>query len=152
MIEDKKLKNYVLLMSIILFAASLPQKSYCTTSTCSDSIMVFLLGWAAIMYDIAGLIWFVNPLLLIAWFTLRKKLKASMFLSMAAALLSLSFLLVGNIIDNEAGHHNQIVSYRLGYWLWLGSSLTMLIGTYTLMFRYNNRNSHKATWNKKFIR
>jgi hypothetical protein len=40
----------------------------------------------------------------------------------------LSFLLVDEIITNEAGTKSKVVSYELGYWLWLLSSFIMLIG------------------------
>ncbi len=137
-VEDKKLKNYILIISIALFVLSLTQKCYCTTTACSDSIMAFLLGWAAILSG-AGFSWIANPLLLVAWITLKKRLKLSMFLSMFAALLSLLFLLFDSVPDNENGGSHQIVSYGLGYWLWIGSTITMLVGTYALMLRYNTR-------------
>ena len=140
MTEDKKLKKAILLSSVILFLLSLTQKCYCTTSQCGDSIMVFLLGWAAVLSG-AGFSWIANPLLFAAWFTLGKNLKVSMFLSVFAALISLSFLLFDSVLDNEAGQQKQIVSYKSGYWLWIASSLCMLIGTFTLMLRHNTRNA-----------
>jgi len=141
MTVDKELKKAILLISVILFLLSLTQKCYCTTSQCGDSIMVFLLGWAAIVSGGAGFSWIANPLLFAAWFSLGKNLKASMFLSVFAALLSLSFLLFDSVLDNEAGHQNQIIAYKSGYWIWTASSLCMLTGTFTLMLRQNTRNA-----------
>lgn len=89
--EDKKLRISIMLGSVILFLFSLTQKCYCTTSECGDSIMVFLLGWAALISGGAGLSWLANPLLFASWLTLNKKLKTSMFFSVFAALLSLPF-------------------------------------------------------------
>lgn len=140
MTEDKKLKKYILLISIGLFLLSLTQKCYCTVSNCSDSIMVFLLGWAAVISG-AGITWLANPILFLAWLTLRKNLKASMFLSMTASLLSLAFLLFDSVLDNEAGNKNVITSYKAGYWLWAASAGVMLLGTFALMLRYNTRNN-----------
>jgi hypothetical protein len=40
----------------------------------------------------------------------------------------LSFLLVDEIISNEAGTKSKVVFYGLGYWFWLFSSFIMLIG------------------------
>ena len=137
--EDKKLRKLFLVSSIILFLLSLTQKSYCTTSTCGDSIMVFLLGWAAVMSGGAGLSWLANPLLFASWITLRKNLKTSMFASVFATLLSLSFLLVDSVPDNEAGQKHQIISYKPGYWLWATSSICMLAGTFVLMLKHNTR-------------
>ena len=138
-IDDKKLKKYIFIASISLFIISLTQKCYCTTSECGDSIMAFLLGWAALLSGGAGISWLANPLLFASWIMLRKNLKLSMFLSVAAALLSLSFLLFDTVIANEAGQKHQIIAYKLGYWLWMGSNLVMLLGTFVLMLRHNTR-------------
>jgi hypothetical protein len=141
--EDKKKKRYVSVCSIALFLLSLTQKSYCTSTQCGDSIMVFLLGWAAVFSGGAGIAWFANPLLIASWITLKKNLKASMFLAVFSCLLSLSFLLAGSIIDNEGGQPHPIVSYQTGYWLWAGSTITMVFGTFILMLRQNTRNARK---------
>ena len=100
--------------------------------------MSFLLGWAA-MFSGAGFAWIANPILFISWFTLKKNLKTSMFSSVFATLISLSFLLFDSIIDNEGGGRHQIKSYELGYWAWVASSIVMLLGTFILMLRYNTR-------------
>lgn len=137
--EDKSFKKYLLLGTVILFTASLTQKAYCTASACSDSVMVFLLGWAALLSGGAGFCWLANPLLIAAWVMLRRNLRSAMFLSMFAALLALSFLLFDTVLDNENGQNQTINTYRLGYWLWVGSSVIMLAGTFVLMLRHNTR-------------
>ncbi|MBK6640332.1 MAG: hypothetical protein IPG39_03425 [Bacteroidetes bacterium] len=142
--EDEKISKKVIIVSIILFVLSLTQECYCTTSNCSDSIMVFLLGWAAIFSTGAGLCWFANPLLLMSWIFLKKNLKLAMFLSVASFLLALFFLVFDSIIDNENGGSHQIVSYKAGYWLWVASHAVMLIGTFVLMYRSNVRNKTVA--------
>jgi hypothetical protein len=147
--EDKKLKNIFLRISILLFIISLTQKCYCTTSSCGDSIMAFLLGWFAMISGGAGICWIANPLLFAAWISLKKNLKASMFLSMLAALMSLSFLLFDSIIDNENGQKKEIISCEAGYWLWVTSAAVMLVGTYTLMLRYNTRKLHEKKQHKQ---
>jgi hypothetical protein len=134
--EDQKFKSILLRISIALFIVSLTQKCYCTAE-CADSIMVFLLGWAGIASG--GFAWLANPLLILSWFNLKKNLKTAMFLSVAAFLVSFSFLLVSSISDNESGIQHQIVSYKPGYWLWLSSSTCMLIGSFALMLRSNTR-------------
>jgi hypothetical protein len=139
MTRDTRLKNIFLIASITLFVLSLTQKCYCTTSTCSDSIMVLILGWFALMSGGAGISWIANPLLFFAWYKLKRNLKVSMFLSMFAILMSLSFLLFDSIVDNENNQQKEIVAYKAGYWLWLSSTAVMVIGTYTLMLRHNTR-------------
>ena len=135
---DKKLKKYISGFSITLFVLSLTQKSYCTTTQCSDSILVFLLGWAAIVSG-AGLSWIANFLLFASWILLKKNVKTSMFLSVFATLFSLSFSLLDSISDNEGGIRHEIISYKAGYWLWISSSFFMLLGTFVLMLRHNTK-------------
>src|SRR5262245_49861927 len=125
--EDKKLKKIFLIISISLFIISLTQKCYCTSSQCGDSIMLFLLGWGALISGGAGIALLANPLLISSWILLNKNLKLAMFLSVFATLLSLSFLFFGSIIDNEGGQAHQIISYKPGYWLWTLSNVSMLI-------------------------
>ncbi|MBG9376420.1 hypothetical protein I5907_09260 [Panacibacter sp. DH6] len=149
--EDSKLKKAVLITSITLFVLSLTQKSFCTTSECSDSIMVLLLGWGAIFSDAAGMAWYANPLLFAAWWLLKPNLRLSMTFSAFAGLLSLSFLIFDNITDNEGGQAHRIVSHNAGYWLWLSGCLVMLAGTFVLMFRYNMRHVETSAerWSQK---
>lgn len=139
MTEDKRIKKIFLIISITLFVLSLTQKCYCTTSTCSDSIMVFLLGWFAMLSGGAGISWLANPLLFFAWYQLNRNLKLSMFLSMFAFLMTLSFLLFYSVVDNENNQKQEIVAYKPGYWLWVLSAFVMLVGTYALMLRHNTR-------------
>ena len=137
--DDKKLQKIILLSSIFLFVLSLTQKCFCTTTQCSDSAMVFLLGWAAVFSGAAGLSWLANPLLIAAWLLLKKNLKMSMFSRVFAFLLSLFFLLIDTVVDNENGGSHQVIAYKSGYWLWVMSSTCMLLGTFILMLRNNNR-------------
>lgn len=149
--EDKKLKKIFLIISVALFIFSLTQKCYCTTTQCGDSIMVFLLGWSALISGGAGIAWLANPLLILAWIMLNKNLKFAMVLSVFAMLLSLSFLLFDSIVDNEGGGAHQITSYKAGYWLWVASNITMLIATFTLMLKYNTRKAAAipGRWSKR---
>ena len=138
--DDIKIIKYTRIASIVLFVISLTQKCYCTTTSCSDSIMVFLLGWAAIFSTGAGLCWFANPLLLAAWIVIKKNIKVAMFLSVFSFLLALFFLVFDQIVDNEGGIAHPIISYNVGYWLWTASHLVMVAGTFVLMYRHNVRN------------
>jgi hypothetical protein len=137
--EGKKLRKTIMLGSIFLFLVSLTQKCYCTKAECSDSIMVFLLGWVALLSGGIGLTWLAHPLLFASRLALNKKPKASMFLSVFTALLSLSFLLFDSVLDNESNQKHPIISCQPGYWLWMASALCMLLGTFVLVFRHNTR-------------
>ncbi len=51
----------------------------------------------------------------------------------------MSFLLFDEVISDEAGNYSPITQYKLGYWLWVVSSLTMLIGSLLLTYISKNR-------------
>jgi hypothetical protein len=127
-----KSQKLFLFLSIVLYLISLTQKSYCTVGgTCEyfSGLLNLIFGWFGVfMLHIPTFPWLANPLLLVSWILFRKKPKASFILSIVAFILMLSFLLVDEIITNEAGTKSKVVSYELGYWLWLLSSFIMLIG------------------------
>ncbi len=126
-------KKSVLLISIGLFAVSLSQEAYCTTNLCRPSFDALITGALGFLYGGAAITWLANPILFISWISINKNLKLSFILSFLAAVISLAFLFFSKVIDNEAGHVNSIISYKLGYWLWLSSSITMLIGNTILI-------------------
>lgn len=139
--KDHKLNNPFILVSIVLLLVSLTQKCYCTTSNCADAFLVFLLGGFAVFTGGAGLAWLANPFLIASWFTFKKKLNTSMWCSVVATLMSLSFLLFDTVLANEAGHQQQITAYKAGYWIWVLSCTTMLVATYVRMFKQNEKNA-----------
>ena len=49
-------------------------------------------------------------------------------------MIALSFLFFSQIISDEAGNYSKITSYKLGYWLWVLSSLIMFAGNFWLYF------------------
>jgi hypothetical protein len=124
---QKQIKRIFLLLSIILFAASLTQKCYCTTGVCGDSIAAFIFGFFGLAYPLATWTWLANPLLLGAWIFIFRGPKISFILSLSSTLIAASFLLFDQIIDNENGQYKQIISYEAGYWLWLSSHVCLLM-------------------------
>ncbi|MCO4292745.1 hypothetical protein NF867_07715 [Solitalea sp. MAHUQ-68] len=125
---DNRLNKVITVISLGLFMYALTQKCYCTTASCADSFAVLLSGTLGWVFGGATLTWFANPLLILSWFTINKKPKLSLICSLLAVLISLSFLLFKRIISDEAGNYKEIISYRLGYWLWVASSSIMFIG------------------------
>ncbi len=133
--EDiQHLKNTYLIISLLSFIFSLTQICFCTTVNCSDSIEILIIGFFGLITGGACITWLANPLLLIAWIYLKKRPKQSIIFSGLAFIFSISFLFFDKILANEAGHYLEITQYRLGYWLWLFSSLIMLIGNLHLKF------------------
>tara|TARA_R110001606_G_scaffold379260_1_gene539218 strand:+ start:1426 stop:1869 length:444 start_codon:yes stop_codon:yes gene_type:complete len=128
--KTKKQKIF-LFISIGVFIISLTQKSYCSSYGFCDNFgfLSVLIGWLGVfMLHIPAFTWLANPLLLGSWFFFKKKPKTSLILSIIAFILMLSFLLVDEIISNEAGTKSKVVFYGLGYWLWVLSSFMMILG------------------------
>ena len=124
----------ILMISIILFVASLFFTAVYISNYQKEmsALDCFLLGWAE--SDGGFFVWLANPLLFISWITLLiKQVKISTAISLLAACLSLSYLFFGKITVNEAGHQYPIHSYGLGYYLWVASCLTLLIGNIILL-------------------
>lgn len=150
---DEKIKKYIRVTSIVLFAASLTQKCYCTTSNCGDSLPVLLIGWLGMFSGGATLTWLANPFLFISWILVPKNLKSAMIFSTLAGLFSMGFLMFDAVVDSEAGHVNQIIAYKAGYWLWLSSCWVMLIGSFWLQLRENSRRfkERMSTENRDYL-
>lgn len=111
-----------------------------------ERIGSFLSGFFGIFIGGACLTWLANPLLIVSWITFKKKKKISFLLSSIALLIGLSFLMFDEIIINEGGYYGQITGYRLGYWLWICSMITILIGNI-----YNQIIKKKTKANKAFF-
>ena len=103
--------------------------------------MVFLLGWLGVFFGGAALTWLANPLIILSWIMTKRNSKHALTVSALASLICLSFLLFDKVIDNEAGHYNEIISYQSGYWLWACSALTMAFGN--LYFKFAKSTTDK---------
>jgi uncharacterized membrane protein len=137
------LRRTILFASIGLFLASLTQHAYCTENLCGDGnefqgLLLVIVGIFGIVASPAGIAWFANPSLLIAWVTFNKVGNLSLYASIIAAFLSFSFLFFDQVVANEAGGTTKITSYNLGYWLWLSSSIIIMLGN--IWFKTRRRN------------
>jgi len=105
-----------LVLSVILFAASLTQDAFCVSGICSDWP-----GWSILLFGALGhTSWFANPLLLASWIAaLFARRIPALLLSLAALGLGGSFMFETSVITNEAGMANPVTGLREGYWLWL---------------------------------
>ena len=126
--EKSKLKTAVLILIIGLFVVSLFNISFCTDNGCRTSIEAFLIGWLAMLTGGAAISWLANPFLIVSFILLTKNKSYSWIFGLISFLFSLSFLKFNTIIENEAGHYNEIKNIRIGYWLWLFSCLTAFVG------------------------
>ncbi|TAJ85022.1 MAG: hypothetical protein EPO41_28335 [Reyranella sp.] len=107
-----------LVLSVILFAASLTQDAFCVSGICSDWP-----GWSILLFGALGhTSWFANPLLAASWIAaLFSRRVPALILAFAALGLAGSFMFETNVITNEAGMANPVTGLREGYWLWLAS-------------------------------
>jgi hypothetical protein len=113
-----KTARVALMLSVVLFAASLMQDAFCVSGICSDWP-----GWSILLFGVLGhTSWFANPLLGVSWIaTLLARRLPALILALAALSLAGSFMFETTVITNEAGMANPITGLREGYWLWLAS-------------------------------
>lgn len=165
---NKIIANVTTITALVLFIYSLTQKSFCT-GECGDSFMTLLIGWMGVLLDVghlanaltdfasgegfslrypigAAFTWLANPAMFLSlMFIKEKNSKAALFFAALSALLALSFLLFTFIADNEGGVYNKITGYKAGYWLWVSSTLTVLIGSAVLTIRGKNQEKRSIT-------
>jgi len=124
-IEVNNLRRVVLILSILIFVTSLTQNCYCTTKDCSSSIGAFLFGFFGILSGVVS--WFANPALFYSWIHIKDN-ERSTLLSLLSLFLACIFMIYRKVGSDEAGHTSEIVSYELGYWLWLISIAIAFFG------------------------
>lgn len=118
-------------LSILLFLTALIFPCFDTMAEEGEEgegAALLLSGFFGFFSTAVGWSWLANPALWVAWGYFIKKPRQSFIASVIAVFFALSFLLFKTIMINEAGGTSSIVRYRIGYWLWLASSLVMLIG------------------------
>lgn len=119
--------------SVLLYAASLFQNAVYTDKGDGDGFPALLMalgGWVGLF---AGLLdWLANPLLAAAWASMVSSRTRHAALPLAAASLAfaLSFLRHDTIMTDEGGTYSTITAYGAGYWLWIGSIFTALVGSF----------------------
>lgn len=121
-----KKSQIVLIISLVIFIISLTQTAVYTKGSEMHAFVCFILGWADLEDSLS---WLANPVLLAAWFfILIKQIKISIIFSILAFCLTLLYLSTNTIVTNEAGSKSVIISLGLGYYLWVLSCFSMLLG------------------------
>ena len=123
----------VVLLSIVLFVASLTQIAFITQKPDDpeySSLFVFGLGWAGFLAGnmLAVVLWLANPLYLLAIILgFRGKYMVALICSAIALIMATIFPFIEGIATSESGGgpFYPIVSLNAGYWLWL-SAITFL--------------------------
>jgi hypothetical protein len=144
------------LASLILPAFSLGAGNTMWSGQWSGA-MVFLLGWGGILLfgSSAAFTWLANPLLLAAWIMASRCSKElpllvfSFAFSLLAVIFSAAFLQCDGIyfgnFHNAERQFIPLVHLHIGYWLWLSSTIVMLIGTsIQMIILYLKRNQESG--------
>ncbi|MDQ1098592.1 MULTISPECIES: hypothetical protein [Chryseobacterium] len=122
----------IILISLVLFMASLPFTAVYSGNNEIGGLTCLLLGWAE--PERGGIAWFANPIFFIsAFFLLFRLAKISAVLSLIAVVLTFCYLSVGEITIDEAGYRYPITSYGIGYYLWIASCISLFIGSLILL-------------------
>jgi len=158
---EKNITKLTIILSAGLFMTALTQTAYCTTD-CKGSFMVFLAGILGVLTEIgavasfmldtlnghsgglkhpigAAFTWLANPILLFSYIIFSQSKKTAFILSIVSTLIILSFTLFDKVIDNSAGHYKTVTALNLGYWLWLLSSLTIVLGSLIILKKSRKR-------------
>lgn len=128
------LSKVTLVISVSLYLVSLTQQGYCISGACGNhwsGISLVSMGAIGGIMSLAGLTWYANPALWAAWSQISNKPKRALIFSLIGTLLAASFLLATEISDIKPNITSYITGYQTGYWLWLASMGTMLIGSLT---------------------
>jgi hypothetical protein len=131
------IRNVIRSISIVLFVAAMTQVCFDTESAPGESgegAALVISGFFGFFSSITGLTWLANPALWYSWVQITRKPNHSLLASMLATIISLSFLLCKDMIVNEGGTTSTITDVRIGYWLWLSSIGTMLIGNFIVKY------------------
>jgi hypothetical protein len=123
-----RIQNLSLVLSIGFYLLSLTKLVVTTEKETNISgFFALLVGW----FDP---VWLANPLIFVSWFLLKKYTKVSIVLCSISAFIAYRFLEYKEIMINEAGHMDKIVSIEYGYWFWLFSSIILFLGGLISLF------------------
>ena len=136
-------KYAIIFTSLLLYILSLTQDAFVVNDMNVEKIFSSLEILAMGTFAFWGgglleqLIWNANPLYLltIVFFLMDKPLAVKT--GLGAIVLAALFLTWNEILVAESGRTAQITSLELGYWLWLGSIVSLCVGV--LWYFYGNR-------------
>ena len=101
------------------------QKSY-------SSLELLLVGGIGVLGGglLEFIVWLANPFYYYSIFLLISGKKEALKFLVFSNLLALSFRAWNEILVSESGRNAEITSFELGYYLWLGSFIILLLGTF----------------------
>lgn len=123
----KRTNQIIMLISLLLYAVSLllPAFSFDNNGQV-ETAPSYIVAFAGAMAVAGGawaewLVWLANPLFLVGIIMFSNQRTKSLRLSMAAAVLAWSFLLMKEVMVSEGGVWGIIYKRHAGYWLWVAS-------------------------------
>ena len=135
----------IVFLSIVIFIFSLTQEAYYIDGTDYDAWAaawgLLLIGWVGVFDGGAGISWLANPLLILSWgLYFFDKGKLASITSILAVVAATSFLSFDTVISSAAPTYSKITEIKLGYWLWLASTVIMAIfSTYQALTNQGRR-------------
>jgi hypothetical protein len=130
--ESREIKLTTIGLSLLVFAISLTQNALVVNynnEKAASSLEYLFIGSIAFMGGglLEEIVWLANPLSLVAIIFLIKNNEKAVLLSLIASCLAISFSFWNEILGAESGTMAKIVSFELGYYLWLASILILTI-------------------------
>jgi len=123
--------------SVILYLISLTQNSFMLNNEEGHyGYLALIFGFYAV-FD-TGISWLANFLIIFSWLFRHKK--ASLYFSLSALILGVSFLLIDEIVMGTNNKYGKITGYDIGYYFWILSFLVMTIGN---ILNYKKRVANK---------
>lgn len=132
--KSREIKFTTIGLSLLVFAISLTQNAlvvnYNDEIKTASSLEYLFIGSIAFMGGglLEEIIWLASPLCLLAIVFMMKDDKRAVLVSLIASALAISFSFWNEILGAESGTMAKIVSFELGYYLWLASILILTIG------------------------
>ncbi|MFK3662721.1 hypothetical protein ACI2I2_19770 [Scandinavium sp. NPDC088450] len=120
-------------LSVLCFCSALYFPSFSTDTGSSDGLALLITGGFGFFVDPgASFSWLANPFYIASLIgVIRGKENNLLFiLSLVSFLLAISFLGVKSIIIDTGGRERPVISYGLGFWMWISAPFIMMVGHY----------------------
>lgn len=133
---NSKTKIISIILSLLIFLTATFQECYIVNgegTVGSFGLIALLLGW--MNASLSFITWFANPFYFISIFLIILNKKAAKITASISLLLALSFLIINEVVINEAGTVKEVDKYLLGYWLWVLSITIVFV--YAIKLNYN---------------
>ena len=119
-----KRENLLYYSSVIIYLISLTQNAFQLNNEDEHyGYLSLIFGFYAV-FD-TGICWLANFLIIFSW--LFRDKKTSLYYSLSALILGISFLFVDEIVMGTNNKYGKITGYDIGYYLWISSFLIMTI-------------------------